>query len=581
MYSVHDRAFPAADARQQGFRIEIETGGRRQMAENRGSAGTRLTLREVLAQPSLGLRLVTSDEAALDRLVTGAHSFEISRPTRWFSAHWLALTTGLRLKGRPAEQRDLIRELHNAGISALGFALDVNFRAVPPGLLDAAAEFGLPVFTVPFATGFAEIIAFVNQALLSPNVNALRRFVSAQDYLLDALLSADPLTALLERLAPLVPASVALLEAGGGEVLAASENMDARLLAEVRECIERQTPPTAAPVGRGAARLGEASDSGAPALTPLIEFDSAHGPGLALAVQPPSRPATWLALVGTAGSGEADFQLAVPLVRSAGHMLAIALETRSDRRAERRAVERALVAEVCGLRAAKAPAGRSARPQLERLISLGIDFSVPAWVVCASPLPAVADAEREFEARLEDLESRPPLIWDMSADVLVAILQAEEEGLAEQLKDLTGGLYNLGVSAACQSYSALPGAYREANAALAELGASPDPDATPGVLLFDDASMTTWLMAQVDLRRLAEKQERRRAHLTVERHAIATLRSYLECNLDINLAAAQLGIHPNSMRYRLHKVRETQGVRLEDFAELVDLYLALKLLPGG
>nr|MDA8210248.1 helix-turn-helix domain-containing protein [Actinomycetota bacterium] len=114
-----------------------------------------------------------------------------------------------------------------------------------------------------------------------------------------------------------------------------------------------------------------------------------------------------------------------------------------------------------------------------------------------------------------------------------------------------------------------------------ELLAHPGDHTRPGTLLFEDASMTTWLMAQVDLRKLAEKQERRRAHLTVERHAIATLRSYLECNLDINLAAAKLGIHPNSMRYRLHKVRESQGVKLEDFAELVDLYLALKLLPGN
>ncbi|MDA8102523.1 MAG: PucR family transcriptional regulator ligand-binding domain-containing protein [Nitrospiraceae bacterium] len=551
------------------------------MSENRASVGTRLTLREVLAQPSLGLRLVTSDEDALNRLVTGAHSFEISRPTRWFSAHWIALTTGLRLKGRPAEQRELVRELHNAGISALGFALDVNFRAVPPGLLEAAEEFGLPVFTVPFATGFAEIIAFVNQALLSPNVNALRRFVSAQDYLLDSLLSADPVAALLERLAPLVPAAVALLEGGGGEVLAASETMDARTLAEVRECIERQSPSPATPAGRNAKRAAEASDFGGAALTQLIEFDAGHGPGLALAVQPPSRPAMWLALVGTADSGEADFQLALPLVRSAGHMLSIALETRSDRLAERRAQERALVAEVCGLRAAKAPAAKSARPQLERLFSLGIDFSAPAWVVCAAASAEVGDPEREFGARLDELENHPPLIWDTTGEVLVAIVQCDEEALAKELGELAGGLYHIGVSSACQGYAALPGAYREANAALAELLANPRSDAPPGMLLFDEASMTTWLMAQVDLRKLAEKQERRRAHLTVERHAIVTLRSYLECNLDINLAAAQLGIHPNSMRYRLHKVRETQGVRLEDFAELVDLYLALKLLPGG
>ena len=538
-------------------------------------------MKEVLAQPSLGLRLVTSDHGALGRSVTGAHSFEISRPTRWFSAHWIALTTGLRLKGRPAEQRELVKELHSAGIAALGFALDVNFRAVPPGLLEAAEEFGLPVFTVPFATGFAEIIAFVNQALLSPNVNALRRFVSAQDYLLDSLLSTDPVTTLIERLAPLVPAAVALVESGSGEAVAASDNMGPALLAEVRECIEMQSPVPANLPGRGARRPAEPAEPSAPGLTQLIEFDSTQGPGLALAVLPPSRAAMWLALVGTADSGESDFQLALPLVRSAGHMLAIALETRSDRQAERRAQERALVAEVCGLRAAKAPAGKPARPQLERLFSLGIDFSSPVWVVCASPLAHSAQTERQFADRLETIEETPPLIWDVTGEMMVAIVQADAETLTEQVGRLAGDLFHLGVSSVCLGASALPGAYREAHAALGELLAHPGDHTRPGTLLFEDASMTTWLMAQVDLRKLAEKQERRRAHLTVERHAIATLRSYLECNLDINLAAAKLGIHPNSMRYRLHKVRESQGVKLEDFAELVDLYLALKLLPGN
>ncbi len=536
-------------------------------------------MKEVLAQPSLGLRLVTSDQSALATSVTGAHSFEISRPTRWFSAHWIALTTGLRLKGRPAEQRELVKELHSAGIAALGFALDVNFRAVPPGLLEAAEELGLPVFTVPFATGFAEIIAFVNQALLSPNVNALRRFVSAQDYLLDSLLSPDPVTAMIERLAPLVPAAVALIEGGSGEVVAASDNMDAGLLAEVREFIEYQSPSSANMQGRGARRPAEQADPSLPGLTQLIEFEAGQGPGLALAVLPPSRPSMWLALVGTTDSGESDFQLALPLVRSAGHMLAIALETRSDRLAERRAQERALVAEVCGLRAARTPAGRPAKPQLERLFSLGIDFSSPAWVVCGSPMASAAEAERDFSALLETIEEHPPVIWDMTGEVMVAIVQTGTETMPDQLRQLTGNLFRLGVSSPCLGAAALPAAYREARASLGELLTTPHGDQPSDVLLFEDASMTTWLMAQVDLRKLAEKQERRRANLTVERHAITTLRAYLECNLDINLAAAKLGIHPNSMRYRLHKVRESHGVRLEDFAELVDLYLALKILP--
>ncbi len=563
------------------------------MGDNRGQNTAQLTLAEILSQPSLGLHLVTSDTSVLARPVTGAHSFEISRPTRWSSAHWIALTTGLRLKGRPEEQRELVAELHQAGITALGFALDINFRAVPVALMEAAEEYGLPVFTVPFATGFAEIIAFVNQALLSPNVNALRRFVSVQDYLLDALLSQDAVRSLIHRLAPLIPADVALLDTSG-ELVASSDALSeavgaeivARLGSELTSSGRGGTPPKTS--GK---RTEHPYQPQLSTLTQLIEFSTSAGPALAIAVVSPTQAPLWLALVKTLDSpSEPGFNLSLPLIRSAGHILSIALETRSDKKAEHRATQRALIAELCGIKPAKGLAPRGSRSTLEHLYELGIDFSRPVYVACASATRDLAmGAHVYLDDRLDNLgDPGAPVIWDIHSEHAVVITQCDPAALETLLLDTFGGShFSFGVSAPVSSVGNFPECYREACAALVEVmrfshnsaDQSRASQITPRVLHFSNCSMVTWLIAQADEKLLLEKQTERQGQLAFEKTSVITVRAYLESNLDINRGAATLGIHPNSMRYRLNKVRESHGIDLENFSELVDLYLALRVSP--
>ncbi len=561
------------------------------MSDNLSHGTTQLTLAEILAQPTLGLNLVTSDLSALSLAITGAHSFEISRPTRWFSAHWIALTTGLRLKGRPDEQRELVAELHRAGIAALGFALDINFRSVPSALLEAAEKVGLPVFTVPFDTGFAEIIAFVNQALLSPNVNALRRFVSVQDYLLDSLLGPDAVQSLIDRLAPLIPAEVALVSADG-ELVTAAEGLSMALLGEIVAKIQSNAAGTRGSVPKSSSRRAEKSgETQLGSLTQLLEFPTSAGPALALSVVSPTQPALWLTLVKVIeDASEPGFNLALPLIRSAGHILSIALETRNDKKAERRASARALISELCGIKSIKASLPRGARSATERLLDLGIDFSLPVVVACGYPVSdLVGDVRDDISQRAESLvASKARMIWDVHSEHVVVILQCEPDEVEKYLLyDLGASKYSFGISEAIVPSGTFAQAYREACASVLEVirssaysGAPKAQDLRDARLLhFANCSMVTWLLAQADEKLLAAKQAERQSALALEKNAIATIRAYLESNLDINRAAGVLGIHPNSMRYRLKKVRELKDVDLDNFSDLVNLYLALRMLP--
>lgn len=544
------------------------------------ATGSQLTLGEILSQPSLGLTLVNGENRYRLRPVTGAHSFEISHPTRWFSSHWIALTTGLRLKGKPEEQRLLVEELVNTNICALGFALDINFKQVPTALIEAAKEFDLPLFTVPFATGFAEIIAFINQSLLSPNVGALRRFVSVQDYLLDALLSPSPIRSLIERLAPLVSSEVAFItrEIAVGFT---SDNIRREvlnsILIEVSRYVETEKANARA---RGGTRGKGASESqSVMALTQIFEFETDFGPGLALAVLDGDREPSWLTLVQTTAiPGEVGFHLSLPLIRSAGHILSIALQTRTERASEKRALERALLIESLAIKPTRASSIRGGRGSLERLIAVGIDFSQPVYVAISSS-DDIKRCQEDFRRRAE--ESGAIEIDDVHDDRLIALIQCDKtsiEPLVNQ-SDTNHPVTFIGLSRAIDGPNGLVLGYREALSSLSELEASNRKASNLNwqhLIRFEDVKMATWLLAQVEPVALEAKQKTKVEQLEIEKHTVATLIAYLECNLDITEAAKRLAIHPNSMRYRLNKVRESLGIDLDDFEELVDIYLALK-----
>jgi Regulator of polyketide synthase expression len=57
---------------------------------------------------------------------------------------------------------------------------------------------------------------------------------------------------------------------------------------------------------------------------------------------------------------------------------------------------------------------------------------------------------------------------------------------------------------------------------------------------------------------------------------VATLRAYLETG-EQQQAAQRLRVHPNTLRYRLDRIREISGVDLEDPETRLNLAVALRV----
>lgn len=62
---------------------------------------------------------------------------------------------------------------------------------------------------------------------------------------------------------------------------------------------------------------------------------------------------------------------------------------------------------------------------------------------------------------------------------------------------------------------------------------------------------------------------------------VDTLVEYAACDLNAKTAARRLHLHANTAYYRLDRIAEKTGCDVRRFSDVVELLIAVRLLPGG
>ncbi|MGW7005354.1 PucR family transcriptional regulator [Streptomyces sp. NPDC054933] len=511
------------------------------------------TLASLVRTSALKLTVLAGGDR-LDAAVRWVHTSELDDPTPYLEGGELLLTTGLKLGTDADALRDYVYRLADAGVVGLGFGVGLGHDAVPEPLVSAAEERGLPLLRVPRPTPFIAISKAVSAAIAADQYKAVTTGLEAQRELTRAALAPDGTGALLSRLAAHLDGWAALYDASGAVVAASPDwagRRAARLGGEIERLRARPAPASAAVAGPGGA-------------DDRVEIQSL-GTG--------RRPRGFLA-VGTAERLDTPARY---VVHAAVALLTLSLEqSRTLQDAERRfgaALLRMLLAGETGH--ARTVAGRRYGTLLERPVRVLIaeasqrpdkgERGDPEAALALLADQAEAAAARAAEPLLTSLDG--PRLTVLAADgggVLAACAE-----YVEAAEVLAAGLSAAAPAdevpaAGSQAERALAVAHRRARALVEhdEVGAG---SILP--LLGDDAVKA---FAEGLLRPLRDHDATSRGDL------VKSLRAWLSRHGQWDAAAADLGVHRHTLRYRMRRVEEILGRSLDDPDVRMELWLALK-----
>ncbi|MEV6330881.1 PucR family transcriptional regulator [Streptomyces sp. NPDC051909] len=517
------------------------------------------TLASLVQHSALKLT-VRAGEDRLDTPVRWAHVSELADPVPYMEGGELLLTTALTLDAEdPEAMRRYVRRLLGAGVVGLGFAVGVNYEDIPGALLEAAREEHLPLLEVPRRTPFLAISKAVSAAIAADQYRAVTAGFEAQRELTRAALAEGP-DAVVARLAAHVDGWAALYDTSG-TVIAVSPDWAARRAARLTPDVERlreRPAPASAVVGgtddrielqslgtgrrvRGAlavgtgAPLGTAERYAVHSAIALLTLTTERSRSLQAAEQRlgaavlrmllAGQPDHARAVAGDLYGGLLDAPFRLLIAEPAG------AEAKGAQEAKEGESPLAVLAET--LETAAARAGESA-------------LTVPEGPEGGERLVVLAGDGGAVVTACEGYASR----------------EAEEAGLVVGLSAPTGPI--AAAAAYKQAEQSLSVARRRGRALVEheELAAG---SVLP--LLADDAVRA---FADGLLRALYEHDATGRGDL------VASLRAWLSRHGQWDAAAADLGVHRHTLRYRMRRVEEILGRSLDDADVRMELWLALK-----
>ncbi|MFI9154676.1 PucR family transcriptional regulator [Streptomyces sp. NPDC053367] len=503
---------------------------------------------------------VRAGQDRLDVPVRWAHVSELADPVPYMEGGELLLITALKLDAEePEAMRRYVRRLVGAGVVGLGFAVGVNYDEIPLALVDACEQEGLPLLEVPRRTPFLAITKAVSAAIAADQYRAVTAGFAAQRELTRQALGEGP-EGLLGALAAQVDGWAALYDASGAVVAAAPDwagRRAARLTADVERLRERPAPAS--------------SVVGGPEHEDRVELHSI-GTG--------RRPRAALAVGTAAALGTAERYA----VHSAIALLTLTTErSRSLHAAEQRigaAVLRMLLAgEPDHARAVagdlygglldapfRIAVAESAAPSGGRLDAL-TELVESAAARAGETVLAVPEGERLVVLATDDGAAAGACL-EYAAEREAARTGAREQSAGEEDELVVGLSAPAGPIAAATAYKQAEQALsvaRRRGRVLVEHERLAAGSVLP--LLADDAVKA---FADGLLRALHEHDATGRGDL------VASLRAWLSRHGQWDAAAADLGVHRHTLRYRMRRVEEILGRSLDDPDVRMELWLALK-----
>lgn len=496
-----------------------------------------ITVRELVAIPQLRTTLYAG-AAGADRTIAWAHSCELEAPWEWLEANDLLMTNGLGIPTEPEAQEAYIERLARAGVSGIAIGSDLHAPPISERMTAAADRLELPLLLTAYDVPFIALARAVAEANQYDERTRLVKMARIYETVRAAAAAGDGAAELLTKLGAELGCAFEVVDLLTGEDALGT---DGQAAAGAR----------AALMSAMAARDGQA-----PA---VLRLDVAGG--LALAVPVPSRRATSLLVTDV----DDDQPPALALLQHVATIAALEVEKLATEREHRRRTGTELLAHIVDERIDTAHAAA-------RLAEHGFGDEPLAFAALQRP-PDEADLHHRLAARGVSHLLLP-------RDGILLILLPDRPGALDTLLTAIPGDLRVAVRDGLHGPERLPDAAREAQWTLQSAGRGSERVVRYGV----DAALFL-------PRTLSEAREAV-AHilgplLDYDQHEgtelVQTLAVFLRCNRSWQRAAGQLFVHRQTLVYRVRRIEEITGRRLDDTGDVAELWFALRALEltGG
>jgi len=519
-----------------------------------------LTVADVLTMPMLEIRLIAGHSGQGNH-VRWAHATELADPVPWLRGGELVMTVGLGLPASARERGEYVERLSRAGCAALAFALDEHLAEIPREIVEAADRLGLPLLEITGRTPFIAVAEAVARWHADERVRGERRAAAAQEAMARAALRHGSL-GILRALAEHTGCETLLLDPRGRPRVSHPEGVRP-WHAEAAEAVGQLTGP------RGSMMI----DRGDRVLQ--VQSLGFTGP-----------PRGWLALHGASTEWHTRI-----LANQAASLLAIELvglhQARARAHAQRAAVLSAVLDGMAGAADDRA-AGGGAAPLFTtgRLAEICPMPPPPYEVIVAvargeAPPPADPALDALSDVMGDPAAEETVFVCPRAGGLLLVVPQTEPRlgpALVERLSALTGLDICAGACGA-RDISEIASAVRHATALAGGPGYTHVDDLEPWALLRDALDPEgAARFADVVLKPLREHDRRHGGALA------SSVRTFLDCGANVEVAARRLGVHRNTMRARLRTAERVCGRDLGKARDRLELWLALSLdefVPPG
>lgn len=492
-----------------------------------------ITVRDLVNSPDLGTR-VLAGASGLDQEIVWAHVCELADPTEWLSEGELLMTVGYTLPEQPAQQESYIENLAQAGLSGLVIAEGMLAPDLSLELRAAADRCSFPVLLNAYGIPYTSVVRAVADANRSAEHARLLKILRVYERVRLAV-GSDSGADLIGQLGDMVGCDLFVVDPENGcSVIPDIPQPPTEMLRALREVLEKRPGPMPA----------------------ILRLDTEQHPAVAVPI-PASRSTVLIAVVEM-GS--------MPQTSVLHHIAAVAALEVEKLGAEYERRLRLGSELLAGL-----ADSRLAADLAEHLLSER-QLSDEPRLLAACPADVGKNEHSNLHLRLED-RGVPHLLLRRTPS-LTALLPATTKEV-DAFREEVGPAFPIGLSDPVGNLPRVPDAYREAQWALQSAIAN-----NKTVMRYGEESALSPFLPRtlsganriVDyiLGPLLEYDA------TNDSQLVASLKTFLSNQRSWQRAAASLHVHRQTLVYRMRRVEELTGRRLDETDDVAELWLALR-----